>query len=204
LSGPEQVFRVRITRPVSNFGVVVLTRANGVIVTPRIVAAGDENRLQGTAALPIATNPYLFTYGRLEAVAGVLRPAPGLYDIVFDTPSAARAGAFTFRFWIDDVAPPVLRLVNPVVRDGRLQIAVVDPGSGLDPSAMQVLLDGQIGGASYVAATNRIVVPLGSTQAGTHRVEVRASDYQEAKNNEDVTAILPNTRVFRATFRVAR
>jgi len=31
---------------------------------------------------------------------------------------------------------------------------------------------------------------------------VRASDYQEAKNDEDVAAILPNTATFTASVRV--
>ncbi len=48
--GPEQVFRVHITRPVANFGVVILSRASGVSVEPRIVSAGDENRLAGYTA----------------------------------------------------------------------------------------------------------------------------------------------------------
>ena len=46
LPGPEQVFRVRLRRPVDNFGVAVLSR-EGRACQPRIVRAGDENRLVG-------------------------------------------------------------------------------------------------------------------------------------------------------------
>ena len=59
LAGPEQVFRVTLTRPVANFGVVITRREPGVKVEPRIVEDGDENRLTGYAALPTNLNPYL-------------------------------------------------------------------------------------------------------------------------------------------------
>ena len=46
----------------------------------------------------------------------------------------------------------------------------------------------------------RVVVPRAGLGAGRHRLVVSVSDYQEAKNMEDVRRILPNTRVFRTTF----
>ena len=45
LPGPEQVFRVRVGSRVANFGVRIVGQRKGVVVTPRIVDAGDENRL---------------------------------------------------------------------------------------------------------------------------------------------------------------
>ena len=87
LDGPEQVFRVRIGRPVANFGVAVLSHAPGASVQPRIVAAGDENRLIGFTALPLDLNPYLATYGAADPSSGAVLPARGTYDVVFDTPS---------------------------------------------------------------------------------------------------------------------
>ena len=71
-------------------------------VEPRIVRAGDERRLTGYAALPFNLNPYLRTFGEPVLAAGTILPAAGQYDVVFDSPSAARAGAFTFRFWVND------------------------------------------------------------------------------------------------------
>ena len=47
LSGPEQVFRLTVEQKVANFGAVVVSRATGVRVSPRLVIAGDENRLVG-------------------------------------------------------------------------------------------------------------------------------------------------------------
>ena len=58
LRGPEQVFRIRVTRRVANFGVVV-TKRGGSRVEPRVVAGLDENRLTGIAGLPVNHNPYL-------------------------------------------------------------------------------------------------------------------------------------------------
>ena len=110
LPGPERVFRVTLPRPAVNFGVVVTSRAQGVRVEPRIVRAGDERRLTGYAALPFNLNPYLRTFGELVLAAGTILPAAGQYDVVFDSPSAARAGPFTFRYWVNDVTPPALAL----------------------------------------------------------------------------------------------
>src|SRR5436190_5268312 len=57
LAGPEQVFRFRLTKRVANFGVAVTGKAAGVALEPRIVFAGDENRLAGYGALPVNLNP---------------------------------------------------------------------------------------------------------------------------------------------------
>ena len=71
---------------------MVTSRARGVRVEPRIVHAGDERRLTGYAALPFNLNPYLRTFGDPVLAAGAILPAAGRYDVVFDSPSAARAG----------------------------------------------------------------------------------------------------------------
>ena len=64
-------------------------------------------------------------------VAGAVLPAPGDYDVVFDSGTAAGAGAFTFRFWIDDTTPPRLKLIS--TRGRRLRVRAVDSGAGIDP-----------------------------------------------------------------------
>ena len=43
-------------------------------------------------------------------------------------------------------------------------------------------------------------MPVASLGTGRHRLVVGVSDYQEAKNMEDVARILPNTRVLRTSF----
>jgi hypothetical protein len=201
LRGPEVVYRVRIRRPVANFGVAVVSQASGARVAPRVVFAGDENRLAGEPGLPVDLNPYLSQLQAPDPVAGAVLPSPGLYDVVFDTPSRARAGPFRFRFWIGDTTPPSARVLarrpgDPVV------VAVSDRQSGIDPRLLSVTVDGRARAFGWEPAHGHVVVGLESLAAGRHRLVVSVSDYQEAKNMEDVARILPNTRVLRTTFAV--
>jgi subtilisin family serine protease len=196
LSGREVVYRVHIRRRIANFGVAVIARSRGVGVEPRVVRAGDENRLAGYTGLPFDQNPYRSSYGRHRLVAGVVLPAPGVYDVVFDTPRGARSGAFRFRFWQGDVQPPSVRLL--VIRNQFLELAVSDRGSGVDPLSIQVQIDGNIVSASY--ASGRARVPVADLARGRHALTFTVSDYQETKNMEDVARILPNTRTLRTTF----
>ena len=196
--GPEEVFRVTLKQPVANFGVVV---TGGAKVQPVIVAPGDENRVQGYAALPLAINPYTDSFEEARPVAGVIRPAPGAFDVVFDTQSTDAAGPFTFRFWVDDVTPPSVRLVTPAVkRRSGLQLAVADAGSGVDPDSLTATVDGKSVDVTY--SGGRALVPLPFVKPGAHRLVFSAADYEELKNMENVPQILPNTRVLRTTFRV--
>ena len=123
LTGREIVYRVHIRRRIANFGVAVIARNRGVVVEPRVVRNGDENRLAGYTALPFDQNPYRPGFGRHRLVAGVALPGLGVYDIVFDTPRGARSGGFRFRFWQGDVRPPSVRVLG--VRNGFLELAVL-------------------------------------------------------------------------------
>jgi subtilisin family serine protease len=203
LGGPEQVFRVNLPRRVANFGVAVLSQGAGVDIEPRVVVAGDENRLTGYPALPVNLNPYVERFLQPAKVVGAILPAVGAYDIVFDTPGAAQAGRFTFRFWIDDHSPPTVRLVTRTVRrGGSLALRVTDTGSGVDPATVVVAIEGKAQRARFNRRTGRAVVSTAGFGRGRHTVSVVVSDYQEAKNMEDVARILPNTRRFRASFRI--
>jgi hypothetical protein len=186
---------------VANFGVVVLSRFRGVRVQPRVVRAGDENRLTGYAGLPLNLNPYLPNLNRLSPAAGAARPDAGAYDVVFDTPSRRVAGKFTFRFWIADTTPPRIRLLTPRLHAGSpVRIRVTDAGSGVDPASLHATLDGVAVPVRYRAGLAEIsTLALG---AGRHRILFRASDYQEAKNMENTGPILPNTRSLSARFTV--
>ena len=114
LPGPEQVFRVRVQGSVANVGVRITRQPRGVSVTPRLVYAGDENRLAGIPALPVDINPYRGNlYGDLRPVVAANRPSAGAYDVVFETRSRAVSGPFSFRVWIDDKTPPRVRLLTP-------------------------------------------------------------------------------------------
>jgi hypothetical protein len=202
LGGPEQVFRVRLGRAVTNFGVAVIGQAPGVTVQPRIVVAADENRLAGYTTLPLNMNPYTQGFGRGEPTSAVLRPSPGTYHVVFDSPSRARSGRFTFRFWIDDVTPPALRLATPATSGSSLRVSVTDRGSGVDPRALAAVVDGVSRPVRYSRSSGIATIDVTGVRSGRHTVVVDAADYQETKNNENVLRILPNTRSFRGTFTV--
>ena len=199
LAGPEQVFRVRVTRPVANFGVAVVSQAPGVSVEPRTVRAGDENRQVGYTSLPVNLNAYLADYGERRLVSGASAPAAGAYDVVFDTRGRARAGAFTFRFWVDDRTPPRLTLKRRAVeRAAGLLVAARDAGAGVDPQSIVAVVDGQTRGARFRDGLVR--VDLARLRPGRHALRLQVSDYQETRNTENEARILPNTRVLRTTF----
>jgi hypothetical protein len=203
LGGPEQVFRFVLRRRVANFGAVVVASAGGVRVSPRLVAAGDENRLVGYTGLPASLNPYQ-EFGRPEPVVAAVLPDPGTYDLVFDTPTRAKPGAFRFRFWVNDTSPPSIRVLDrTVTAGGLLRVAVRDRGSGVDRRSLRVRVDGKefpyftYSGGTLSIRTKRLL-------AGRHELTVAASDHQETKNMEDVGPVLPNTRVVHTTVMVRR
>jgi len=194
LQGPEQVFRFALARPVANFGVVITRRDPGVKVEPRIVEDADENRLTGYAALPTNLNPYLEQFGNPVLAAAAIRPLAGTYDIVFDSATAAGAGGFSFRLWVDDTQPPSLKLTQARVRRNvPLVVRATDLGSGIDATTIRATIDGRPCTTTLVAGTLRIRTT--GVKPGKHRLRLQASDYQESRNMENVPPILPNTRV---------
>jgi subtilisin family serine protease len=201
LHGPEQVFRVTLSRPAENFGVVVTKRGRGVAVEPRVVVAGDENRLTSYAGLPVNLNPYLVDFQNRVLAAGAIQPTAGAYDVVFDSPTAAGAGAFHFRFWLNDTTPPAVRLRTRTVKPGAAIVAQVsDAGAGVDPDSLVAEVDGQERDAQLVGGTIRIAT--GDLAPGRHRLRLQVSDYQETRNMENVPVILPNTRVLNTTITI--
>jgi subtilisin family serine protease len=202
LGGPEQVFRFTLQRRVANFGVVVVDHARGTRVSPRLVAGNDENRVVGYTGIPSSLNPYQGFY-RAEPVVGAVLPDPGTYDFVFDTPTAAKPGTFTFRFWIDDTSPPSIRLLGHRHTVGRpLRIAVHDSGSGVDPNSLRASIGGR--GVRFRYVHGVLLLPTKDLRPGRKNVVVRAADYQETKNMEDVGPVLPNTRVLHTTVTLRR
>jgi subtilisin family serine protease len=194
LAGPEQVFRLRVRAGAANVGVRVISGR----ATPRLVRSDDENRLVGYTGLPFDLNPYRNAFGSGVPVVAAILPNAGEYDAVFDTRTRSEAGKFTFRWWANDVTPPVVQLRG--YARGAVTLAITDPGSGVDTSTLVVSVDGQNRPTPYKNGVARAKV--GVLRRGTHRVSLVVSDYQEAKNMEDVARILPNTRTFTKTFRV--
>jgi subtilisin family serine protease len=202
LGGPEQVFRFTLRRPVANFGAAVVSRAPGVRVSPRLVAGDDENRVVGYTGIPASLNPYQ-GFDHAEPVVGAVLPEPGMYEFVFDTPTGKKPGAFTFRFWVNDTTPPSIRLLRGKHVVGRpLRVAVRDAGSGVDPGTLHA----KIGRKSvrFRYADGVLLLRTKGLSPGKHALNVRASDFQETKNMEDVGPVLPNTRVLHTTVTLRR
>jgi subtilisin family serine protease len=197
LAGPEQMFRIRLRRAAANVGVAMLSRTR---VQPRFLLARDENRQGGPTALPVQVNPYLPTFLDPTPVSGLIAPTAGTYYVVFDSPSRSQAGRFRFRFWVNDMRPPRVRLVTKTVRRGGVLLAsAVDRGSGVDPRSVFFRLDrGELLRARFAAG--RVRIRLGGLARGRHTVTLQVSDHQESKNMENVPRILPNTTTRVASF----
>jgi subtilisin family serine protease len=193
LAGPEQVFRFVLRRPVANFGAAVVSGT----VQPRVVRAGDENRLVGYAGLPVNVNPYADRLNTPQPIAGAERPRAGAYDIVFDSP---RVGSrFTFRFWVDDRTPPTARLLT-TSGDRKIDVRVADAGAGVDPRSLRASIDGTSLPVTLRGSVASVDVAV--VQSGAHRLVFSVSDFQETKNTENIAGVLPNTRFLRASIRV--
>src|SRR5581483_10039247 len=126
--GPERAYRITLPAGVANAGVAVLSGA----VYPHVTFDGSEDRLVGYTGLPVDLNPYRKTFGDRRRIAGLVRPAAGTYDVVFDSPGA-RSGTFTFRYWVNDVTPPRLRLRST---RGSIMVSATDTGAGVDPASI--------------------------------------------------------------------
>jgi len=187
--GGERAYRIHVPAGAANAGVAVLSGK----VFPHITLEGSEDRLAGYTALPLDLNPYRRSYGTRRRISAVLLPAGGTYNVVFDS-TRAGGGPFTFRYWVSDVTPPRLRVRSTV---GAIVVAAADTGSGIDPTSIAATLDGKRVTARFASGAIRI-----QAAKGRHRLVLSASDYQEAKNTEDVAKILPNTKTLRATVRV--
>jgi subtilisin family serine protease len=203
LAGPEQVFRVHLRGPASNLGAAIVSHGRGVAVTPRLVYAGNENRLTGEAGLPLDVNPYGRNYDVPRPVVGAIWPAAGSYDIVFDSQTAEGAGAFTFRYWVNDRKPPTLKLLTrQVTGSGFVRVRATDAGAGVDPTSVQAQIDGRLVAATYDARTRIVLVVNSRLAPGTHQLRLRVADFQETKNDENRGGVLPNTATLNAKFSV--
>jgi hypothetical protein len=135
------------------------------------------------------------------AIAGAILPSRGKYNVVFDSPSRGKAGKFTFRFWINDVTPPAVKLRG--YSSGVIKLSVRDAGAGVDPDSIQAFIDGSGSQSDVTFGNGTASVKTGSLGPGKHTVKMVVADYQETKNMEDVGPILPNTRTFTASFTVS-
>ncbi|HEY2778629.1 MAG TPA: S8 family serine peptidase [Gaiellaceae bacterium] len=187
--GPERVYRIKVPAGAANAGVAVIAGN----VYPHITLNGSEDRLAGYTAMPLDFNPYRRSYGLRRRIAAVILPAPGTYDVVFDSTNAG-GRPFRFRYWVNDVTPPKLKVRST---RGSIVVAATDAGSGIDPNSIVATVDGKRVGARFGSGTIRV-----AASKGRHSLVLSVADYQETKNTEDVAKILPNTATLRATVTV--
>ena len=119
--------------------------------------------------------------------------------MVFDSPSAASAGAFSFRYWVNDTTPPAAALrTKSLKRGAQLVVAVSDRGAGVDPASLVVKIDTEERRGRFAAGQVR--TSTAGLRKGKHVLRLQISDYQETRNMENVGPILPNTRILTTSF----
>ena len=181
--GPERVYRIHVPAGAANFGVAVLSGN----VVPHVTFDGSEDRLAGYTALPLDLNPYRKTLRRCAGASRRSSCRPAAPTTSSSTAPTAGGRPFTFRYWVNDVTPPRLRVRSTRGVDRRRgdrhrlrRRPVVDRGDARREArrdALRLRRDPHRGGE-------------GTRTASCSRV----ADYQETKNMEDVAKILPNTR----------
>jgi hypothetical protein len=222
--GRETIYSLDIPKQAVNAGVVVVRPAPKVSASvkalfssnapihPWFLGSLDENDVLGYAGIPVNVNgsmpDFLFSIG---AAGGVFLP-PGRYYVSVDSGrdlfnGRSLAGRYVLRSWVNDVKPPVVKLLTRRVSSGRPTVVakVTDAKSGVDPLSLQLMFgpparSQTVGATSYdpdagivAFSIPREAFPL---EAGPEFMRIIASDFQEAKNiNTEGTNPIPNTRV---------
>jgi hypothetical protein len=153
---------------------------------------------------------FLFSIG---ASGGVFLPA-GRYYVSVDSgrdlfTGRSLAGPYTLRSWVNDVRPPVVKLLTRTISAGRPTIVarVTDAKSGVDPLSLvlffgqaQVTGEQQVAATMFDPATGIAVFPtprdVDRVEPGLRFMRIAASDFQEAKNiNTEGANPMPNTSI---------
>lgn len=220
--GREKIYALDIPRQAVNAGVVVVRPAPKIATSiesllssnapihPWFLGSLDENDVLGYAGIPVNVNglmpDFLFSIG---ASGGVFLP-PGRYYVAVDSgrdPFTGRslAAPYTLRSWVNDVKPPVVRLLTSKLSAGRPTIValVTDAKSGVDSLSLQLFFGNQLGSSvpatSFDPATGIATFSIpreaNTLQPGPGFMRIVASDWQEAKNiNTESMSPMPNTR----------
>jgi hypothetical protein len=148
----------------------------------------------------------MFDYSVDIGAAGTAFPRLGQYYVAVDSGSdpftqQSEPGRYVVRSWQNDLKPPKVRILTRRVGAGRPTIVarVLDAKSGVDPLSLvigyrQVL----VGAAAYDPFSGLALFPLPAAAprvpAGSTRLQIEASDFQEAKNLETIgNNLMPNT-----------
>jgi minor extracellular serine protease Vpr len=216
--GAERVYLVpQLKKPVVNFGVGVVGASANAVIDPWLLGSLDENDVQGETGTPMNVNPLTFDFGLPIGAAGVVFPSLRRYYVAVDSSQdlftgRALRGRYRLRYWVNDVRPPVLKLLTRRVAVGRPTLAVraQDRGAGVDPYSMLIAYQGvAVGAAAYDPSSGIAVFVLPSEAprlpAGVNAGLLVASDFQESKNVSTFGPnTMPNTRFRFATIRGVR
>jgi minor extracellular serine protease Vpr len=214
-NGKEHLYVTTLDKKTVNFGVAIESQSAGSLIEPWLLAAPDENTVEGYAGTPVNVNGIMFDYRGDIGTAGAVFANPGRYYVSVDSrrdPFSGKslAGSYVLRSWVNDLTPPRVSLLTTKVAAGRPTIALhaTDSQSGVDPYSVVFAYGNQlVGAAAYDTTTGTVVIPLppqaSRLNAGHPKVVLVASDYQEAKNVNTIGPnALPNTTIKTATLTV--
>jgi minor extracellular serine protease Vpr len=221
--GKEKVYSLDISKQAVNAGVVVVRPAPKLNVSitsllssnqpihPWFLGSLDENDVLGYAGIPVNVNgsepDFLYSIG---ASGGVFLP-PGRYYVSVDSgrdlfTGRPLAGPYVLRSWVNDVKPPVVRVLTHTISSGRPTIVakITDAKSGVDPLALQLFFgpatrQQSVGATLFDPATGIAAFSIpreaNALEPGSQFMQLVAPDFQEAKNiNTEGSSPFPNTR----------
>jgi hypothetical protein len=217
--GAEKLYVTELAQPAVNIGVAVVDQSANSLIDPFFLDSRDENDVAGYTGTPVNVNSYLYSYRADVQAAGLQYPLQGQYYVAVDSghdefSGRSFAGRYLLHFWIDDVTPPLARMVTTTVSAGRPTIVVrtIDLQSGVDPLSL-VLGYGRVlvGAAAYDPVSGIATFPLPASvpalKVGKTPIVVASGDYQEDKNVDqagDIQTILPNTAFLALGLKVVR
>jgi hypothetical protein len=216
--GAERVYVVpHLKRPVVNFGVAVVGSSRNAVIDPWLLGSLDENDVQGETGTPMNVNPLTFDFGLAIGAAGVVLPSLKRYYVAVDSPQdlytgRALRGRYRLRYWVNDLKPPVVRLLTRRVATGRptLALRAQDRGAGVDPYSMLIAYQGvAVAAAAYDSSSGIAIFVLPSeaprVERGRNLSLLAVSDFQESKNVSTFGPnVMPNTRFRFANIRGVR
>ena len=207
--GAERVYVVpHLKRPVVNFGVGVVGSSRNAVIDPWLLGSLDENDVQGETGTPMNVNPLTFDFGLAIGAAGVDLPVAqallrrGRLDAGSLHGAGRCEGRYRLRYWVNDLRPPVVKLLTRRVAVGRPTLAVraQDRGAGVDPYSMLIAYQGvAVAAAAYDSSSGiadlRAAERGAEVQHGRNLALLAASDFQESKNVSTFGPnVMPNTR----------
>jgi minor extracellular serine protease Vpr len=216
--GAERVYVVpQLKRPVVNLGVGVVGSSRNAVIDPWLLGSLDENDVQGETGTPMNVNPLTFDFGLAIGAAGVVFPSLRRYYVAVDSTQdlftgRALRGRYRLRYWVNDLRPPLLRLLTRRVAAGRPTLAVraQDRGAGVDPYSMLIAYQGvAVAAAAYDSSSGIAIFVLPNeapqVERGGNPSLLVASDFQESKNVSTFGPnVMPNTRFRFANIRGVR